>query len=197
MDPLSSSYERGRDPASHAPPATPIVAEVRLTRLLRSVTLPPAALSPGRRAGPVALHPAYRPGGAYTMDLRRVCRRLPLVAVGLTALAGCDLTDTDPPTEAFYRLQSDKPVQVITSTEFIASGTEVVLYRADTVTVSTKEATVALAAQPRFFIRALALSPTTNVQLKVDVGDRNWYDAGRVISPPDKLEFVYGYTGTM
>lgn len=131
------------------------------------------------------------------MDLRRVCRRLPLIAVGLTALAGCDLTDTDPPTEAFYRLQSDKPVQVITSTEFIASGTEVVLYRADTVTVSTKEATVALAAQPRFFIRALALSPTTNVQLKVDVGDRNWYDAGRVISPPDKLEFVYGYTGTM
>jgi hypothetical protein len=125
------------------------------------------------------------------MDGLRVC----LACVGLLVVAGCNLTDTDPPSSAFYQLTSDKPVQVITSVDFATSGTEVVLYKADTVTVSNKEATVALSAQPRFFIRALATASTTNVQLKVDVGSKNWYDASRVISPPDKLEFVYGYTG--
>jgi hypothetical protein len=125
------------------------------------------------------------------MDRLRVC----LACVGLLAAAGCNLTDTDPPSSAFYKVTSDKPVQVITSVDFATSGTEVVLFKADTVTVSAKEATVALSGQPRFFIRALATASTTNVQLKVDVGSKNWYDASRVISPPDKLEFVYGYTG--
>jgi hypothetical protein len=125
------------------------------------------------------------------MALRRVC----LLGAGLLAAAGCNLTDTDPPSSARYKLTSDKPIQLITSIEFATSGTDVVLYRADTVTVSAKEATVRLDAQPRFFIRAIATAATTNVQLKVDVGSKNWYDANRTISPPDKLEFVYGYTG--
>ena len=121
----------------------------------------------------------------------RVC----LVGAGLLAAAGCNLTDTDPPGSATYKLTSDKPVQLITSIDFATSGTDVVLFKADTVTVSAKEGTVSLSAQPRFFIRALATAATTNIQLKVDVGSKNWYDASRVISPPDKLEFVYGYTG--
>jgi hypothetical protein len=126
------------------------------------------------------------------MALLRVC----LVGVGLLAAAGCNLTDTDPPSSAFYQITSDKPVQLITSTEFAVGGTEVQLFSADTVTVSAKEATVALDAQPRFFIRANPTSTTTNIKLKVDVGERNWYDANRTISPPEKLEFIYGYTGT-
>ena len=130
------------------------------------------------------------------MDLFRVCARVPLVGAGLLVLAGCNLTDTDPPSSAFYRLQSDKPVLLITSTEFAVGGTDVTLFEADTVTVSTKEETVSLPSQPRFFIRAVAVSGTTTIQLKVDIGDKNWYDASRAVSPPDKLEFVYGYTGT-
>ena len=126
------------------------------------------------------------------MDLRKVC----LLGVGLLGAAGCNLTNTDPPTVATYKLTSDKPVQLVTSTEFITSGSDVALITADTVTVSAKEATVQLPDQPRFFIRAIATSTTTNVKLKVDVGEKNWYDTNRTISPPDKLEFVYGYTGT-
>jgi hypothetical protein len=126
------------------------------------------------------------------MDLRKVC----LLGAGVLASAGCGLTDTDPPSSAHYTLTSDKPVQLITSTQFTISGSDVTLYTADTVTVSSKDATVSLDAQPRFFIRALATSATTAVKLKVDVGDKNWYDSGRTISPPDKLEFIYGYTGT-
>jgi hypothetical protein len=125
------------------------------------------------------------------MGLLRVC----LVGAGLVAAAGCNLTDTDPPSSAFYKLTSDKPVQLITSTEFAVGGTEVSLFRADTVTVSTKEATVNLTGQPRFFIRAIPTAGATTIQLKVDVGSKNWYDANRTVSPPDKLEFVYGYTG--
>jgi hypothetical protein len=126
------------------------------------------------------------------MDLRKVC----LVGAGLLASSGCNLTDTSPPSAAHYTLSSDKPVQLVTSTEFATSGTDVALYKSDTVTVSAKDATVDLPDQPRFFIRAIATSTTTNVQLKVVVGKKTWYDASRVISPPDKLEFVYGYTGT-
>ena len=118
-----------------------------------------------------------------------------LLCAGLLAAGGCSLTDTDPPSSASYTLTSDKPVMLITSTEFTVGGTEIALFKADTVTVSAKEGTVQLPSQPRFFIRAIATSATTNVQLKVDVGEKNWYDASRVISPPDKLEFVYGYTG--
>ena len=126
------------------------------------------------------------------MDLLKVC----LVGAGLVGATGCNLTDTDPPSSAYYKLTSDKPVQLITSTEFVVSGADVALITADTVTASTKEATVQLADQPRFFIRAIATNTTTSVQLKVDVGDKNWYDTNRTISPPDKLEFVYGFTGT-
>jgi hypothetical protein len=126
------------------------------------------------------------------MDLRKVC----LVGAGLLAAAGCNLTNTDPPSSAYYNLTSDKPVQLITSTDFAVGGTEVALYKADTVTVSAKEATIVLTGQPRFFIRAIPTSTTTSIKLKVDVGDKNWYDANRTVSPPDKLEFVYGYTGT-
>ena len=126
------------------------------------------------------------------MDLRKVC----LLGVGLIGIAGCNLTNTDPPTSAYYKLQSDKPVQLVTSTEFFVSGADVSLVTADTQTVSAKEATIQLPDQPRFFIRAIATSTTTAVKLKVDVGEKNWYDNSRTISPPEKLEFIYGYTGT-
>ena len=130
------------------------------------------------------------------MDRFRVCLRVPLLVAGLLVLGGCNLTDTDPPSSAHYTLTSDKPVQLITSIQFAVGGTDVTLFEADTVTVSTKDEVVSLPSQPRFFIRAIPLSSTTSIKLKVDVGDRNWYDASRTVSPPDKLEFIYGYTGT-
>ena len=136
---------------------------------------------------------AKRRGLAYRLLRGTVVLFFGWLAVMVVAVIA--LRWLDPPTSAFYRLTSDKPVQLITSTEFVVGGTDVALYKADTVTVSTKEATVALPSQPRFFIRALAREATTSIQLKVDVGDKNWYDATRTIGPPDKLEFIYGYTG--
>lgn len=129
------------------------------------------------------------------MDPRHVCAR-PLLLGAALILAGCNLTNTDPPRSAHYKLTSDKPVMVITSKQFTVSGTEVALYTADTTTTSSKETTVSLDNPPLFLIRVVPLTATTNAAMKVDVGSKNWYDASRVISPPDKLEFVYGYTGS-
>ena len=129
------------------------------------------------------------------MDLRRVCTGLLSLGAGVT-LAGCGLTNTDPPASAHYKVSSDKPVMVITSQQFTVAGTEVALYKSDTVTTSAKEVTISLDQPPLFLIRVVPLTATTQAAMKVDVGSKNWYDATRTISPPDKLEFVYGYTGS-
>lgn len=126
------------------------------------------------------------------MGLRKVC----LVGAGLLASAGCGLTNTDPPSSAHVTLTSDKPVMLITSKQFTGS-TNVTLYKSDTVTVTSKDATFDLDPQPIFLVRVIPTTATTKIQLKVDVGSKNWYDTrDRIVSPPDKLEFIYGYTGT-
>jgi hypothetical protein len=126
------------------------------------------------------------------MGLRKVCP----VGAGLLVLAGCGLTDTDPPSSAHVTLTSDKPVMLITSKEFVG-GNDVTLYRADTVTVTSKDGTYDLDPQPIFLVRVVPMTASTKVTLKVDVGTKNWYDTkDRVVSPPEKLEFIYGYTGT-
>jgi hypothetical protein len=122
--------------------------------------------------------------------------RLSLLGAGLIAAAGCDLTNTDPPSTAHYRLTSSNPVQLITSTVFTLTGSAVSLLEADTVVTTSAELDVDLDSPPRFFIQANALTPGTQVSLRVDVGERNWYDNTRTFSPPDKLEFAYGFTGS-
>jgi hypothetical protein len=126
------------------------------------------------------------------MGLRKVC----LVGAGMLVSAGCGLTDTDPPSSAHVTLSSDKPVMLITSKEFVG-GSDVTLYRSDTVTVTAKDATYDLDPQPIFLVRVVPTTASTKIQLKVDVGTKNWYDTkDRIVSPPDRLEFIYGYTGT-
>ncbi len=130
------------------------------------------------------------------MDRYRARARFFLLGAALIGASGCNLTDTDPPSSAHFKVTASSPVRIITSTEFILSGTEAGLVDADTVDTAAKEANVDLPSPPRFFIRVLALTPGTQIALRVDVGKRNWYDASRTLAPPDKLEFVYGFTGS-
>ena len=130
------------------------------------------------------------------MDAFRACAR-GLVVGALLTTAGCDLTDSDPPATAHYRVEASQDIQLITSTSFfLAGGTSVTLVQADTVVIRSKEATVDLPSPPRFYVRAISLSAGTNVSLLVDVGDRRWYDASRTLGADEPLEFVYGYTGS-
>jgi hypothetical protein len=127
------------------------------------------------------------------MDRLRVCSRLLWLAATLP-VAACNLTSSDPPSSAHYEVTSDKPVMLITSQQFTVSGSDVALYTADTVFSTTSlDVTISLDQPPLFFIRAIPLAQASNVAMSVDIGKKNWYDANRVISPPDKLEFTYGY----
>ena len=119
-----------------------------------------------------------------------------LLGAGLLVATGCNLTNTDPPASAYYKVTSNNPIRIITSTDFFVSGTETTPLKADTIETTAKEIDIALPSPPIFFIRAVALTPGTQVSLRVDVGKRNWYDTNRTFSPPEKLEFTYGYTGT-
>ena len=129
------------------------------------------------------------------MNRYRACASVALLGAAVLA-SGCSLTDTDPPTSAHYKLTASSPVQLIISTEFILQGTDTQLVDSDTLTVSTAESELDLPSPPRFFIRAVALTPGTQIKLVVDVGEKNWYDTERTFAPPDKLEFVYGYSGS-
>jgi hypothetical protein len=131
-----------------------------------------------------------------TMDRLRVCARLLLLTATIPLATACSLTSADPPSSAHYKVTSDKPVMLITSQQFTVSNGSVSLYTADTVTTSSKDITISLAQPPLFFIRAIPLSATSNVAMTVDIGDKNWYNTTRVISPPDKLEFTYGYSSS-
>ena len=129
------------------------------------------------------------------MNRYRTCASV--VLLGAAALAaGCSPTDTSPPTSAHYKLTASKPVQLIISTEFSLSGTEAQLLEADTFTITSADTEVDLPQPPRIFVRAVALTPGTQISLVVDVGDKNWYDNTRTFAPPEKLEFVYGYSGS-
>ena len=127
------------------------------------------------------------------MDRLRVCARLLLLA-SILPVAACNLTSADPPSSAHWTVSSDKPVMVITSQEFSVNGTDVTLYLADTIQSTTsKDVTMSLDQPPLFFIRALPLQQSSKVTMVVSVGSKEWYNNTRTVSPPDKLEFTYGY----
>ena len=129
------------------------------------------------------------------MDSFGACTRPILSGVGLTCAAGCDLTESDWPDSARFNVQASQEVQIITSTNFIVSGTTTTLVDSDTLVGVSYEATVELPRPPLFLVRVVALASGTEVTLEVEVGGQPWFDATRTLASAEWLEFAYDDSG--
>lgn len=129
-------------------------------------------------------------------SLRACTRRFALGAALMAGVAGCGISDSEPPDSATFRVQATHPIEVVTSTVFTVDGTSVALIEADTLMVTgLHEQTVSLPSPPRFYIRATSATEGNTVAVRVDIGEKNWYDVNQGLEPEESLQFFYGFSG--
>jgi hypothetical protein len=117
-------------------------------------------------------------------------------------LVGCGLVEDPSPNQARLVIhgESDKPVRVIISTQFVAQvdeigRTRVVIFDADTVVTSLPyERVYAIEEDQRFFAEAARLdADLQNVQMQVFVDSRIQFDEGGALLADHPYRFVYSF----
>jgi hypothetical protein len=129
-------------------------------------------------------------------------RRIAFVLLAAVHLAGCGLIEDPAPNEARLVVfgETDKPVRLIISTEFVAAvnedgQTRVVIIQADTVvTTLPYERVYTIEENQRFFAEAARLDEDLQtVHMEVYVDSRKEFDEGGALLEGQPYRFVYTF----